>query len=134
MKMLKSGVLKTVRTYKNKIKRKLFKNFHTNWVMLYIETWSQLVNKKHLIDETVKLVVAFFFRTNFFQFVRKFLNSFLFILFLYVLMVFNTPLFNIFMLLHLSLLKIFIFTLLDNDRWTVETSLSHPDSFYYKMF
>ena len=32
------------------------------------------------------------------QFVQKFLNSFLFILFLYVLIVFNTPLFNIFML------------------------------------
>ena len=32
------------------------------------------------------------------QFVRKFLNSFLFILFLYVVIVFNTPLFNIFML------------------------------------
>ena len=31
-------------------------------------------------------------------------------------------------------MEIFIFTLLDNDRWTVETSLSYPDSFYYKMF
>ena len=31
-------------------------------------------------------------------------------------------------------MEIFIFTLLDNDRWTVETSLSHPDSFYYKTF
>ena len=27
---------------------------------LYVETWSQFVNKKHLIDETVKLAVAFF--------------------------------------------------------------------------
>ena len=30
-------------------------------------------------------------------------------------------------------MEIFIFTLLDNDRWTVETSLPHPDSFYYKI-
>ena len=57
MKMLKSGVLKTIRTYKNKIKRKLLKNFRTNWVTLYVE--SQFFNKKHLIDETVKLAVAF---------------------------------------------------------------------------
>ena len=35
---------------------------------------------------------------------KVFKYSFLFILFLYVLFVFNTPLFNIFMLLHLSLL------------------------------
>ena len=82
------------------------------------------------------------------QFVRKFLNnffynSFLFILFLYALIVFNTPLFNIFMLFTfftslfyyiISTYVNFIFTLLDNDRWTVETSLSYPDSFYYKMF
>jgi len=27
---------------------------------LYIETWSQFVNKKHLIDEVVKLAVTFF--------------------------------------------------------------------------
>ena len=47
--MLKSGVLKTIRTYKNKIKLK--KNFRTNRGTLYIETWSQFVNKKHLIDE-----------------------------------------------------------------------------------
>ena len=60
MKMLKSGVLKTIRTYKNKIKRKLFKNFRTNWVTLYIETWSRFVNEEHLIDEAVKLAVAFF--------------------------------------------------------------------------
>ena len=37
------------------------------------------------------------------QFVRTFLNSFPFILFLYALIVFNTPFFYIFMLLHLSL-------------------------------
>ena len=36
MKKLKSGVLKTIRTYKNKTKRKLFKNFRTNWVTLYV--------------------------------------------------------------------------------------------------
>ena len=30
-------------------------------------------------------------------------------------------------------MEIFIFTLLDNDRWTVETSLSHPDGFYYEV-
>ena len=40
---------------------------------------------------------------NVIQFVRKFLNSFLFILFLYALIVFNTPFFYIFVLLHLSL-------------------------------
>ena len=27
---------------------------------MYIETWSHFVNKKHLIDEAVKLAVAFF--------------------------------------------------------------------------
>ena len=27
---------------------------------MYIETWSQFVNKKHLIDEAVKLAVVFF--------------------------------------------------------------------------
>ena len=52
-------------------------------------------------------------------------NSFLFILFLYVLIVFNTPLFNIFMLFTfvtslfydiISTYVNFIFTLLDNDR------------------
>ena len=70
------------------------------------------------------------------QFVQMFLYSFVFI-------VFNSPLFNIFMLSTfvtslfyyiISTYVIFIFTLLDNDRWTVETSLSYPDSFYYKMF
>ena len=30
-------------------------------------------------------------------------------------------------------MEIFIFDVLDNDSWTVETSLSYPDSFYYKM-
>ena len=30
MKMLKIAVLKTIRTYKNEIKKKLFKNFRTN--------------------------------------------------------------------------------------------------------
>ena len=61
--MLKSGVLKTIKkTCKNKIKKifkKLFKNFRTNWVTLHIETWYQFVIKKHLIDEAVKLAVAF---------------------------------------------------------------------------
>ena len=66
------------------------------------------------------------------QFVRKFLheiiffyNSFLFMLFLYVRIVFNAPLFNIFMLFTsvtslfyyiISTYVNFIFTLLDNDR------------------
>ena len=65
------------------------------------------------------------------QFVRKFLNNIFFfiivsfILFLYVLIVFNTPLFNIFMLFTfvtslfyyiISTYVNFIFTLLDNDR------------------
>ena len=27
---------------------------------MYIETWSQFVNEEHLIDEAVKLAVAFF--------------------------------------------------------------------------
>ena len=27
---------------------------------MYIDTWSQFVNKEHLIDEAVKLAVAFF--------------------------------------------------------------------------
>ena len=77
---------------------------------------------------------------NVIQLVRKFLNSFPFILFLYALIVL-IPVFYIFMLLHLSLhffvllllvlMEIFIFTLLDNDRWMVEMLLSHPDSFYY---
>ena len=53
MKMLKSELLKTIKT-------KLYKNFCKNWVTLYIKTWSQFVNKEHLIDEAVKLAVAFF--------------------------------------------------------------------------
>ena len=37
------------------------KDFRTNWVWLYIETWAQLINKKkHFINETVKLVLALF--------------------------------------------------------------------------
>ena len=58
--MLKSGVLKTIRTYKNKIKRKLLQKNKNYLKTLYIETWFQFVNKKHLIDEAVKLAVAFF--------------------------------------------------------------------------
>ena len=54
-----------------------------------------------------------------------FYNSFLFILFVYVLIVFNTPLCNIFMLFRfvtslfyyiISIYVYYIFTLLDNDR------------------
>ena len=137
MKMLKSGVLKTIRTYKNK----LFTNLNVTCAMhvtlalhdgTYINAWTNM--------DTPLLLLASIFATNTLrhrkislrilpssknatasltassmrcssltnwdqvsmynvtQFVRKFLNSFLFILFLYVLIVFHTPLFNIFML------------------------------------
>ena len=59
-----------------------------------------LIYEMFFINELRPLRVSTY---NVIQFVQKFLNSFLFILFLYVLIVFNTPLFNIFMLL-LSLL------------------------------
>ena len=48
---------------------------------MYIETWSQFVNKKHLIDETVKLAVAFFedgkVRSEIFRYRRVFVKEML---------------------------------------------------------
>ena len=48
---------------------------------MYIETWSQFVNEEHLIDEAVKLAVAFFkdgkIRSEIFQCRRVFFTEML---------------------------------------------------------
>ena len=62
MKMLKSGVLKTIRTYKNKIKKenylKTFAQFESHCTLRL--GLSSLIKEKHLINEAVKHAVAFF--------------------------------------------------------------------------
>ena len=48
---------------------------------MYIETWSQFVNEEHLIDEAVKLAVAFFedgkIRSEIFRCLRMFVTEML---------------------------------------------------------
>ena len=61
MKMLKSGVLKTIRTCKNKIKKENnLKTFAQIESRCTLRLGLSALIKKHLIDEAVKFAVAFF--------------------------------------------------------------------------
>ena len=78
--MLKVRVLKTIRTYKNNIKKenylKTFTRIESHFTLRL--GFSSLI-KKHLIDEAVKLAVAFCkygkIRTEIFRFRRMFVTE-----------------------------------------------------------